>query len=236
MATSPKGSSSEAQDAPQKTTRSARQEAVGSESGLDLMEWFQANSRLVGIALAVIAVAGAGYWFYVRSVQIKTANAERALLRAQQSLVSGNQALAQTDLQSVITRYDGTSAGTEAALLLAQLLYGQGKYQEGITALQKVVERSAATTATVHGLIGDGYSQLGKATDAAKAYERAGDVAEFTNEKAYYRAKAARSFATGGNVAEARRLWTELSKNGKAEAVQAEAKVRLAELNAKKAS
>ena len=62
--------------------------------GLDLMEWVQVNSRLLGGAAAVIAVAAAGYWFYIRSQQIKTINADRSLMQAEQSLQSGNAALA----------------------------------------------------------------------------------------------------------------------------------------------
>ena len=84
-------------------------------------------------------------------------------------------------------------------------------------------------------LMGDGYAQTGKSLDAAKAYERAAQVGEFDNEKAYYWAKAARSYATGGNATEARRLWTQLSTDQKSQAVAAEARVRLAELDAKRA-
>jgi tetratricopeptide (TPR) repeat protein len=203
--------------------------------GLDLMEWVQVNSRLVGGAAAVIAVVAAGYWFYLRSQQIKTINAERSLMQAEQSLSSGNTALATSDLQRVVTRYKGTGAGTEAALLLAQSDYNTGKYQEGIKVLEEISGKSGASEAAVQSLIGDGYSQMGKMADAAKAYERAASAAEFDNEKAYYRAKAARSYSTAGNVAEARRLWTALSTDQKAQSVAAEARVRLAELDAKRA-
>ena len=40
------------------------------------MDWLQVNSRVIVGAAIVIAVAAAGYWFYIRSQQIKTINAE----------------------------------------------------------------------------------------------------------------------------------------------------------------
>lgn len=201
----------------------------------DFMEWFQVNSKMIAGAAVVVAVAALGYWFYVRSQQIKTVNAERSLLQAEQSLQSGNTALASSDLQRVVSRYKGTGAGTEAAMLLAQTDYNAGKYQEGIKALQDVSGKAGASEAGVQSLIGDGYAQMNKPADAAKAYEKAAAAAEFNTERAYYKAKAARSYVSAGNTAEAKRLWTELSTDEKAQSVAAEAKVRLAELEAKRA-
>lgn len=205
------------------------------ERGSELSDWFQINSRLLGIGAALVVVAAAGLWFYNRSRQIRTMNAERSLARAQQSLGSGNASLALSDLQQVATRYEGTSAGTEAAMLLAQQYYEQGKYQEGVDRLRKAVAKSGGNQASVEGLIGDGYAQMGKAEDAAKAYERAAGSVSYDNEKAYLLAKAARSFTAAGKLDEARRLWGQLAKNEKAPSMATEAKVRLSELNAKRA-
>jgi predicted negative regulator of RcsB-dependent stress response len=209
--------------------------AVASERGRDFMDWFQINSRYIGIGAAVVAVAAAGYWFYLRSQQIKTVNAERSLMQAEQSLQSGNTALATSDLQRVVTRYKGTSAGTQAAMLLAQTDYNAGKYQDGVKVLEEVSGKAGGSEASLQSLIGDGHSQLGKTADAAKAYERAADAAEFDTERAYYRAKAARSYASGGNVNDAKRIWSQLATDEKAQAVAAEARVRLAELTARPA-
>jgi lipopolysaccharide biosynthesis regulator YciM len=208
---------------------------ASADRSLDLMDWLQVNSRVVGGAAAVIAVAAAGYWFYIRSQQIKTVNAERSLIQAEQSLQSGNTALASSDLQRVVTRYKGTGAGTEAAMLLAQTDYNAGKYQEGIKVLQEVASSADGSEAAVYSLIGDGYSQMNKNAEAAKSSERAAQAAEFATERSYYRAKAARSYATAGNTADAKRIWTELSTDEKSQSVAAEARVRLAELDAKRA-
>ena len=109
-----------------------------------MMDWLQLNWRWMGGAAAVVAVAAAGYWFYIRSQQIKTTNAERSLMQAEQSLQSGNLALATSDLQRVVNRYKGTGAGTEAAMLLAQADYNAGKYQDGGKILQEVAGKAGA--------------------------------------------------------------------------------------------
>jgi len=220
---------------PEPTTAPSPVRANRGDEGLDLMEWVQVNSRLLAGAAAIVAVAAAGYWFYLRSQQIKTINAERSLMQAEQSLSSGNTALATSDLQRVVTRYKGTGAGTEAAMLLAQTNYNAGKYPEGIKVLQEVSGKAGGNEAAVQALIGDGYSQMGKASEAAKAYEKAATATIYDNERAYYRAKAARSYSSGGNIAEARRIWTDLSTDEKSQSVAAEARVRLAELDAKRA-
>src|SRR5258708_2869105 len=99
-------------------------------------DWFQANSKAVSIGVGVIALGALGYWFYLRSAEIKRHNADRGLTQAKQSLSAGNQALAESDLKKVADRYKGTPAGAQAAMLLAQVLYDQGKPADGIKALE----------------------------------------------------------------------------------------------------
>jgi len=212
-----------------------RSEATATDRGQAFLEWFQVRSWVLVTGAAIVVVAAAGYWFFQRSRQIRTINADRSLMTAQQSLASGNNALAQSDLQKVIGRYQGTSAGTQAAMLLAQMNYEQGKYQDGINQLQRVVGDAAGSQSAVLSLIADGYSEMGKAADAAKYYTQAAAGTALENERAYYRAKAARSYATAGNTAEAKKVWSELAKDEKSPSVAAEARVRLAELDAKRA-
>ena len=64
------------------TTKPAPAAAPSTDAGLDMMDWLQLNWRWMGSAAAVVAVAAAGYWFYIRSQQIKTTNAERSLMQA----------------------------------------------------------------------------------------------------------------------------------------------------------
>src|SRR6188768_3525159 len=137
------------------------------------VDWTRVNSRLLMTGALVVAAAAAGYWFYMRSKQIQSTNAERALLTAKQSMTAGNMPLAQKDLQNVYSKYGSTTAGVEAAMLLAQIDYDTGKFQDGISLLEKVAGSSAAADvqSTIRSLEGDGYAQMKKLGDAAKAYE-----------------------------------------------------------------
>src|SRR5688500_15311111 len=104
--------------------------------GWSFGDWIQANTRAVTIGAALVAVAAVGFWFYQRSAEIKRLNAERGLNQAKQALSAGNAPLAQTDLQRIATRYKGTPAGAQAAMVLAQLHYDQDKIPEGLKVLE----------------------------------------------------------------------------------------------------
>ena len=202
------------------------------------LDWTKGNSRLLTVAATVVVVAAAGYWFYTRSREITAENAERALTNAKQALNAGNIPLAQNGLQQVYAKYSSTSAGVEAAMILSQMDFDSGKNQDGISLLQKVSGSGAAAQVepTILSLEGDGYSQLGKMADAAKQYTSAANASQFQNEKAFYRAKAARAFQSAGDTTNARLLWTSLSNDPDAQTVAAEARVRLGELNARVAA
>jgi predicted negative regulator of RcsB-dependent stress response len=197
------------------------------------LDWTKINSKALTAGAVVVLVAAGGFWFYQRSQQIQAANAQKALLNAKQSLSAGNLQLAQTDLQNVYSRYGSTEAGVEAAMLLAQVQYDAGKPQDAVTMLDKVAGTRAASSVegTVRSLEGDGYAQMGKLTDAAKQYEAAASATTFENEKAFYAAKAARTYQAAGDTAKARQIWQALATtpNG---SMAAEAKVRLGELEA----
>jgi tetratricopeptide (TPR) repeat protein len=199
------------------------------------LDWTRINAKTVGTAVLVVAIAAAGYWFYVRSRQIQATNAERALLSAKQSMGAGNLPLAQADLQKVTSKYESTPAGVEAALLLAQIDYDQGKAQDGVNALKKVATSGAASgmEPTVRTMIGDGYMQMAKPADAAKEYEAAAASARLDNERVTQKAKAARAYTTAGDTAKARHLWEELRDDPKAQSVSGEARIRLGELTAR---
>jgi predicted negative regulator of RcsB-dependent stress response len=201
---------------------------------LDLMDWIRANMRWVGIGAAVVVVAGGGWWVYTQSKLRKEQNAAQALFLAKQSVQAGNLVLAQSDLSKLVSRYSGTSAGSEGAMLLAQIDYDQNKYQEGITVLENAAKGAPAPMEVqLRGLIGDGYLSLKNAPSAAKEYERAAEMTTFVLEKASQRAKAARAYAVAGDTAKARQIWTDLAADEKNPSIAAEAKVRLGELTAK---
>jgi len=201
------------------------------------IDWTRLNSKALSLGLAIVVVAAAALWFYQQQQRLQSAAAERALLLAKQSMTAGNVQLAQSDLQKVFSKYGKTSAGVEAGMLLSQIDYDQGKYQEGVTRLQKIAGSRAASSSEsdILSLEGDGYAQLGKSADAAKAYERAADATSFENEKSFQLSKAARAYQAAGDTAKAHAAWTALLNDPKAQAVAAEARVRIGELTARAA-
>jgi predicted negative regulator of RcsB-dependent stress response len=202
----------------------------------DLLEWIRANSRLIGIGAAIVVVVGGGWWVYTQSKIKKEQNAAQALFMAKQSMQAGNLVLAQSDLNKVVSRYGGTSAGAEGAMILAGIEYDQAKYQEGITVLENAAKGAPAPMEVqLRSLIGDGYMSMKNAPSAAKEFDRAADMANRVLEKATQRAKAARAYTVAGDTARARQIWSELATDEKNPVVAAEAKVRLGELTAKPA-
>lgn len=201
---------------------------------LDILDWIRANSRWVGIGAAVVVLAGGGWWVYTKSAVRKEQNAAQALFLAKQSMAAGNLVLAQSDLSKLVSRYGGTSAGSEGAMILAQINYDQAKFQEGIAVLEGA-SKGAPTPMGVQlrSLIGDGYLSMKNAPSAAKEYEQAANMSAHVLEKATQRAKTARALMVAGDTARARQIWTELAADTKAPSVAAEAKVRLGELTAK---
>jgi predicted negative regulator of RcsB-dependent stress response len=195
-------------------------------------EWFMLHRREVTWAVVAIAVIVGGVWFYERSQSIKAQRAETAYFQARQSAAGGNLAQAVADLQKVVTRYEGTRAGTQAALSLAQALYDQKKFKEGIAVLKKAEAKAADDfKPSVYVLEAGGYEELKDLTAAAEQYKRAAGATKFPAEKAEYLASAGRDYMAAGKTAEAKAIWTDLSKD-ETSGVAAEARVRLGELEA----
>jgi predicted negative regulator of RcsB-dependent stress response len=212
-------------------------QTIDSDDTPSFFDWIQRNSRLVGIGAALVAVAGAGWWFYLRSADIKRLNAERGLNQAKQSIAAGNAALATTDLQRVATRYKGTASGAQAAMLLAQLNYEQGKFAEGLQILGPYQSAGASgeNLPSIHSLVADGQLAQGKPDEAASTYGKAAQATEMPGSRALFRAKQARALMLAGKNAEARSIWEELAKDPEAAVVANEANIRLGEILAQPA-
>jgi predicted negative regulator of RcsB-dependent stress response len=203
------------------------------DESMDLMDWLRANTRWLTIGAAIIVIGGGAYVVYSKSQAMKEQNAATQLFQAKQSLAAGNLVLAQSDLTKLASRYKGTSAGAEGAMMLAQIQYDQAKYQEGISLLESGIGSAPGPLqVAMRTLIGDGYSALKNAPAAAKAYEQAAGMTDMPIEKAGQKARAARAYLAAGDTAKARSIWTELAADTKAPSVASEAKVRLGEMTA----
>ena len=205
-------------------------------SGADeetMTEWFMLHQRDVAWAVVALAIIVGGFWYYERSQSIKAQRAEAAYFQARQSAAAGNLPLAVSDLQKVVSRYEGTNAGTQAALTLAQTLYDQKKFKEGLDVL-KTAEAKAPEhfKPSIHLLEAAGYEELKNLVAAAEQYKLAAQVTRFPVDKAEYQAAAARDYMAAGKTEEAKAIWRELVKDETAPTA-AEARVRLGELEAK---
>jgi tetratricopeptide (TPR) repeat protein len=196
-------------------------------------EWFMLHQREVSWAIIALAIVVLGYWYYERSEALKAQRAETAYFQARQSAAAGNLPLAVSDLQKVATRYEGTRAGAQASITLAQALYQQKKFKEGIAALNKAEAKAPSDfRPSIHVLEAAGYEELKDLVRAAEQYKVAAKETRFPGDKAQYQAYAARDYMAAGKTEDAKAIWTELSKD-ETSPLAAEAKVRLGELLAK---
>ena len=195
------------------------------------MDWFHVNSRLVGVGAVVVLIAGAVAWYVPRARLMKMENADKQLLAAKQSVSSGNLQLAESDLKKVSDKYAGTPGGTEAGLLLAQVRLQKGDAPGAITALQDLAAKVGTdeSAATVHGLLGDAFSQANKAAEAAAEYEKASGLTPMPLQKSMLLAKAGHAYMAAGKSAEAKKVWETIA-NGDVPELAGEARVRLGEI------
>jgi predicted negative regulator of RcsB-dependent stress response len=200
----------------------------------NLAEWVQLHSRLLTIVAVVIVLIVGGGWFYTKSRQVQARNASAMLNDAELALTSGNAALAQSNLEKITERYSGTRSADQARLLLAQVYYDKGQYQQGIDGLQRLTGSSDKyLRANAYNLIGAGEEQAGKYAEAAAAYQKAAQSAVSTTDRDGYLASAGRVLMNAGKTAEAKEIWSKLAQDPGSQ-LSAEAKVRLGELEAQK--
>ncbi len=207
--------------------------AAGSDDPLESATlWLQANGKLVGIGVAVVAVIGLGIYGVRASDAKKQANASTALYAAQGALYQGQADSARVALQGVIDRYGSTSAGEQAVLLLAQSHFDAGEFAEGIAILEEARSgASASFSASMDVLLAAGYEGQANFEKAAEYYDSAAKAAGSSAERDAHRLAQARSLMRAGKDAEAKVLFEELrSKPGSPYAQ--EAAVRLGELMA----
>jgi predicted negative regulator of RcsB-dependent stress response len=213
------------------TKTGAQTLAPASERAESFTDWVRANSRIVVIAAAVVLGATLIFWIARWNSANKAAQAGRALGEAQRAFASGNMALAQSDLQRVVQRYGGTTAGNQARLLLAQAFFAQSKVPDGLKVLDEA-GNPKPFEASFHAVRAAGLEQAGKPAEAAAEYLQASEAALGAPEKAEYKAEAARAYVAAGNAAEAQKLLAEIASDD-TNPLSQEAALRLGETTAK---
>ncbi|MEX2181148.1 MAG: tetratricopeptide repeat protein [Gemmatimonadaceae bacterium] len=198
-----------------------------------LVEFFVRYQRPIVIGVLAVSLGLGGWWMAKRSSEIRETKAGEALLAGESAYSMGNAPLAQVEFDKVMTRYAGTSAGAQAALLSAQIYFEDGKLDEGIARLETaLVKAPRHLRAGVIGLLGSGKAAAGKPAEAAAEFERAAAVAQFRQEREQFQMEAARLYALAGNISAARALYEAIAAtedSGHA----GEARLRLGELTSR---
>ena len=211
---------------------------LASSSSLDdasdsFSDWMREHGRalaLVGVALAAVLVFA---WIWRSTSASKAQRAEQQFFQAQAPLAQNDLPGAERELRRVAEQFDGTAGGAQAQLLLAQVLYEQGKYQAGIDALKEADDAPGALRSSAKVLTAAGYEGLGKPVEAARLYEEAAGAAT-GSQRDDLRASAARAYQAAGNGDAARKIWEELAKR-EGSPLADEARVRLGELSVRPA-
>lgn len=199
-----------------------------------LSTWIQLNSKPILYGVGGLAAAAIAIMAYRSTTQASREKASVALAAASAPFAEGKYAEAQSALEKVTSRYGSTASGQQAVLMLAQVLYEQKKYDDGIKVLEKAAGSGPADfRAGALAMIAAGHEMKGEMDKAAVQYAKAADVAAFPSDKRGFQASQARSLMAAGKADEARKLWETLAAFD-GETVQQEANVRLGELAAKK--
>lgn len=193
-------------------------------------DWLNANRKPITIVVAVIAAVALLIVLYRSMDASKKEKASTALSQAQTPLASGDFKEAEPALERVVKNFGGTAAAQQAALLLAQVRYDNGKHAEGIAGLESSL--GSATDdfkASFEQMIAMGYEAQGKREEAAAHYAKAADAARFEGDKASYRAAQARQLMAAGKMADAKPIWEDLL-NREDLTYSREAAIRLGEI------
>jgi len=195
------------------------------------IEWIQAHSREFSFALLAIAAIAVGGWLYGYFGRSNAARAELLLVQAETSLGAQRLPEAQTQFERLVQSYDGTPAAGQGLLRLAQVLYEQGKFQDGVTRLESYFDEYASgpLAVSIRQLAAAGYEQLGKPADAATRYAEAATKSTLENERDGLNARSARAWADAGRKDEAVRVWKALLEKPDSPLAN-EARIRIGEL------
>lgn len=214
------------------TTRTASESSF-EDATESFIDWFRLHSSKVIGGMAAVVVAGGLYMGYRAYSTGQETRAERAYFDAQ-AAAAGDRGVAEQQLRQVATRYDGTAGGAQAQLTLAQILFEQGKYQEGMDVLKQADDAPDALEPAVRVLRAAGEEGLGRPAEAAKLYAAAAADEKSEGRKAELLANAARAYQQAGQPEPARKIWADLAAKDE-NPLADEARVRLGELTAQAA-
>ncbi|HEX7118736.1 MAG TPA: tetratricopeptide repeat protein [Longimicrobiales bacterium] len=198
---------------------------------LETTAWARNHSRALtfaGIAL-VVAIVATVYYRNFQATARAAADAQFAVV--QQTVASGNHALAIRDLEDFLTTYGATPAAAHARVLLAQSYMAEGDPQKAIAAVEPLAGSIGEGMGTTAALLKAAALEASDRVDDAEAlYLRIADRARYDYERKDALDAAARIRMERGDAAGAAQLYerlVELSDEGSGD--RAVFELRLAE-------
>jgi TolA-binding protein len=193
--------------------------------------------RLLAMAGGVLVVLALAAWFFITAGQRKEAFAAQALESARATAEQGDIGEAVQQFQQVATTYQGTAAGHDAVLGMAQARLIAGQAELAISTLEEFLDRNPPRTyaSPANGLLGTALENTAKYAEAAAAYRLASEQATTNYLKATLLLDAGRALRLAGNAAEAQATYQRIVDEFAETPALSEAQVRLAELTSQAA-
>lgn len=196
-----------------------------------LVQWVKRHrqaSGYIAIALALGAVLLAWSTLSNRTVELQ---ASARLAQARLAVDSRNYALAASELSQLVENYAGSRAAQEGTILLAQVRLAQGQSQQAIQVLSTFAPRAGRTyRAQAYALLGAAYENAARPKDAAEAYERAAETAQFPFLRAQFLSDAGRAWVAAGDTTKAVAAYRAIITQRDSTGSVTEARVRIGEL------
>jgi tetratricopeptide (TPR) repeat protein len=197
------------------------------------VEWAQDHTRELSFGVLAVVTIAAAAWLYGYSTRRNMVRAEVLLNEAETSLAAQRVPEAQTRLERLVRGYDGTPAAGQGLLRLAQVLYDQGKFSEGVSQLEQAFGEydTGPFAVAVRQMAGAGYEQMNNPATAAERYAEAAGKSDLEAERDQLVARSARAWADAGRKDEALRLWRQIVAKPSSPMAN-EARIRIGELTA----
>ena len=180
-----------------------------------------------GIVLLVLVA-----WFVVLSGRRKEEFAARALEEARAAAEVGNLPLAASQLQKVVSTYDGTDASKEAAIMINQVRLGTGQAELAVVGMRDFIKAGPGPKylAQAYALLGRALENTHRPSEAADAYVSASGAATAGYLRADYLTDAGRAFTQAEQSDKAIETYRKIIREYPKSSQRTEAEVRLAEL------